>query len=416
MDGGAAVNPAPDPAIRPAGSDASSASTVRSLLAAVRRRLWRDRFIHATRNALWAWAALLAAAAALHLALGQPGLATALAVAVVAWLVALAWAALRRPTRAESALFADRCLGGQSAYSTWLEAGVADTGGPHSPALQRLVQWTAAATPASRAALAALHTPSRLARPLAAAGICTAVAALVTALPGAGRSPTADAEREARNGARPAEALSIDDGALARELEAELATSADSSVGPHDPARGSMRREDGTNAAPVAAEAGGSSAAAPLSARDELLQSAPEVSGIAARDGRSPAGTPQVEPADDGVGRDSAARAPGSGREAGTTRDDKAATDGSPVLAGALTVQRRDTIRPSDEAARQADMAQAGIYAGEAVMAGGGLLAAPTAAAARPPAARREAALSPAEAAYVAAWAEAVTAARTALP
>jgi len=416
MDGGAAVNPAPDPAIRPAGSDASSASTMRSLLAAVRRRLWRDRFIHATRNALWAWAALLAAAAALHLALGQPGLATALAVAVVAWLVALAWAALRRPTRAESALFADRCLGGQSAYSTWLEAGMADTGGPHSPALRRLTQWTTAAVPTSRAALAALRTPSRLARPLAAAGICTAVAALVTALPGAGRSPTADAEREARNGARPAEALSIDDDALARELEAELATSADSSVGPHDPARGSMHSDDVTDAAPLAAEAGESSAAAPLSARDEVLQSAAEVSGIAARDGRSPAGTPQVEPADDGVGRASAARAPGSGREAGTTRDDLAATDGSPVLAGALTVQRRDTIRPGDEAARQADMAQAGIYAGEATMAGGGLLAAPTAAAARPPAARREAVLSPAEAAYVAAWAEAVTAARTALP
>jgi hypothetical protein len=61
-------------------------------------------------------------------------------------------------------------------------------------------------------------------------------------------------------------------------------------------------------------------------------------------------------------------------------------------------------------------MAQAGIYAGEAAMAGGGPVAAPTAAAARPPAARREAALSPAEAAYVAAWAEAVTAARTARP
>lgn len=415
MDGGAAVNSAPDPAIRPAGSDASSASTVRSLLAAVRRRLWRDRFIHATRNALWAWAALLAAAAALHLALGQPGLATALAVAVVAWLVALAWAALRRPTREESALFADRCLGGQSAYSTWFEAGMDGPGVPHSPALQRLVQWTAAATPASRAALAALRAPSRFARPLATAGICTAVAALVTALPDSGRSPLPQAAREARDGARPAEALSIDDDALARELEAELATSADSSVGPHDPARGSMHSDDVTNAAPLTAEAGESSAAAPLSARDEVLQSAAEISGIAARIGRSPAGTPQVEPADDGVGRASAARAPGSGREAGTTRDDLAATDGSPVLAGALTVQRRDTIRPGDEAARQADMAQAGIYAGEAAMAGGGLLAAPTAAAARPPAARREAALSPAEAAYVAAWAEAVTAARTAL-
>jgi hypothetical protein len=134
--------------------------------------------------------------------------------------------------------------------------------------------------------------------------------------------------------------------------------------------------------------------------------------GVAARDGGSAAGTPQGESADDDIGRASAARAPGSGREAGTTRDDLAGTEGSPVLSGALTVQRRDMIRPGDEAARQADMAQAGIYAGETPMASGGSVAAPTAAAARPPAARRETALSPAEAAYVAAWAEAVSAAR----
>ena len=385
---------------------------MRSLLAAVRRRLWRDRFIHATRNALWIWAALLTAAAALHLALGQPGLARALAVAVVAWLVALAWAALRQPTPAESALFADRFLGGESAYSTWLESGVADAGVLHPPALQRLAQWTAAAAPTSRAALAALHTPSRLARPLAAAGICTAVAALVTALPDSGRSPSAEAAREARERARPAEVLSIDDDALARELEAELAMSADSSVGPRDPAHGSMRREGGTDAAASASQPGESNAAAALSTRNEMSRSPGDETGVAARDGGSSAGPQQAEPADDGVGSASAARAQGSGREAGTTRDDLAGTEGSPVLSGALTVQRRDMIRPGDEAARQADMAQAGIYSGEAAIASGGPVSAPTAAAARPPAARRETALSPAEAAYVAAWAEAVSAAR----
>jgi hypothetical protein len=385
--------------------------TVRSLLAAVRRRLWRDRFIDATRHALWAWAALLTAATALHLALGQPGLAMALAVACVAWLVALAWAALRRPTLDESGVFADRFLGGESAYSTWLEAGVAVAGVRQTPALLRLAQWTDTAAPTSRAALAALHTPSRLAGPLAAAGICTAVAALVMALPDVARNPTAQTEREARDGAKPAEALSIDDDALARELEAELATSADSSVGPNDPARGSMRRDDRTDPTAQAAE---SSLAAPLSTRDEVMQSTVEASGMAARDGGAPAGTPQGQPADDGVGRASVARTPGSGREAGTTRDDLSATEGSPILPGALAVQRRDIIRPGDEAARQADMAQAGIYAGETARASGVPAAAPTVAAARPPAARRETALSPAEAAYVAAWGEAMNAARAA--
>ena len=413
MDGWVVVNATPGTAVRPAGSDASNASTVRSLLAAVRGRLWRDRFIHATRNALWAWAVLLTAATALHLALGHPALAMALAVVVVAWIFALAWASLRRPTLAESALFADRFLGGESAYSTWLEAGVADAGDRHSPALQRLSQWTDTAVPTSRAALAALHTPSRLGRPLAAAGICTAVAALVMALPDAGRSPVPQA---ARDGASPTEALSINDDALSRELEAELATPADSSVGPHDPARGSMRGDGGTDAAASASHPAESSAAVPPSTRDEVMQSTADASRVAARDGGTPVGTPQAEPADDGVGRASAARTPGSGREAGTTRDDLAATDGSPVLPGALAVQRRDMIRPSDEAARQADMAQAGIYAGEVTTASGGPVAAPTVAAARPPAARRETALSPAETAYVAAWVEAVSAARAARP
>ena len=56
-------------------------------------------------------------------------------------------------------------------------------------------------------------------------------------------------------------------------------------------------------------------------------------------------------------------------------------------------------------------MTQAGIYDGEAAAASGDSIAAPAAAAARPPAARREAALSPAETAYVTAWAEVARAA-----
>ena len=178
--------------------------------------------------------------------------------------------------------------------------------------------------------------------------------------------PDCDAARKARDGARPAEALSIDDDALARELEAELATSADSVRWPPDPARGSMRREDGTDAATSAAaawrvERGGSRS--PRGTK-EPRRPVKRAGWRRAPMDRRPAADADV-PADDGVGRASAARAPGSGREAGTTRDDLAATEGSPVLPGALTVQRRDMIRPGDEAARQADMAQAGIYAGE---------------------------------------------------
>lgn len=411
-----ATKPVTRPSAGPATDDAIDVSAVSSLLDAVRRRLWRDRFIEATHVSLWAWAAILAAAAALHLAVGQPGFATALAVGAGAWLVALAWAALRRPTRAGSALFADRVLGGESAYSTWLETGDADGGVQHSAARQRLAQWTAAAVPSSRAALAAFRTPTRLTRPLAAAGICTVVAALVTALPVAERGAPGKAERDARDGPRPAEALSVDDDSLARELAAELAASAGStvgsSVGPGDPGRGSMRREDRTEGATSVAEVADPSAARSPPAREGERPATSGETAVAGPPDESSAGLPDADFPADGSERATAARAAGNGREAGSSRDELAATEGSPVLPGALNVQRRDMTRPGDETARQADMAQAGIYDGDTEAANGARVALPAVAAARAPAAQREAALSPVEAAYVAAWAEAASAAR----
>jgi hypothetical protein len=77
-----------------------------------------------------------------------------------------------------------------------------------------------------------------------------------------------------------------------------------------------------------------------------------------------------------------------------------------------LAVQRRDVIRPDEDSSRQADMGQAGIYEGE-TSASGMADAWPEPAAARPPAARREIALTPAEAAFAAAWAETARSMRT---
>ena len=102
----------------PPTGDTDESTGVRALLGAVRRRLWLERLVAALRLALWSWAAILAIAAALHLASGRPGLAVAVVVATVAGLAALGWAALQRPGEAESALYADRRLGGESAYST----------------------------------------------------------------------------------------------------------------------------------------------------------------------------------------------------------------------------------------------------------------------------------------------------------
>lgn len=387
----------------------NGASAVRSLLGAVRRRLWLERFATALRAALWSWAAILAITAALHLALGRPGLAAAFIAAAAVGLAALGWAALRRPGDADAALYADRRLGGESAYSTWLEAHVASGGTPDTPALRRLAQWTAASAPRSRSALEALHLPLRLSRPLAAAAICTLVAALVTALPAADTHRDAEPARQAREPSPPTEPLSLDDDALARELAAELSTHLDSPVGSGDPGRGSMQRtRDGEGTASAAA-AGESNAAEAMVSRDDAQRAAAAEATVAAS-GVEPAGGSPA-PADQ-AGETATARAPGSGREAGTSRDESAGLAGSRALQGTLAVQRRDVVRPGEDSTRQADMGQAGFYDGES-SASGAVGAWPRAAAARPPAARREIALTPAEEAFATAWAETARSMRT---
>ncbi len=389
------------------GTDGST--SVRSLLAAVRRRLWRERFVAALRVALWSWAAILASTAALHLAVSWPGLGVAVAIAGAAGLAALGWAALRRPSEAESALYADRRLGGESAYSTWLEARDLADDARNTPALWRLAQWTAAAARRSQGALEALHAPLRLARPFVAATICTVVAALVTALPAADRSTDTERARQAREPSQPREPLSLDDDGLARELAAELSTPLDSPVGSEDPGRGSMQRTRDDEGATSAASAGESNAVQAAAPRDDAPRATAREASLAAAGVEATAGLP---PAADDAGEDATARAPGSGREAGTSRDQLAAAAGSRALPGELAVQRRDVIGPGEDSARQADMGQAGIYDRE-TSASRAAVALPEAAAARPPAARREIALTPAEAAFARAWAETARATRT---
>jgi len=387
----------------------SGSSAVRSLLAAVRRRLWRERLVAAARAALWSWAAILAVASALHLAVGRPGLAVAFAVAAAAGLAALGRAALRRPGESESALYADRCLGGESAYSTWLETHAGADEAKDTPALQRLAQWAAVAAPRSRSALEALHEPLRLGQPLAAAAICTVVATLVTSLPAADRSAGTGVSQPAREPSQPAEPLSLEDDALARELAAELSAPPDSPVGRGDPGRGSMQRTRDGEGATSAASAVESSAARAQVRHDGALPATAAEASSAASGVEATAGLP---PAADEAGEDATARVPGSGREAGTSRDEATAAAGSRALQGALAVQRREVIRPGEDSARQADMGQAGIYDRE-TSAIGAAVALPEAAAARAPAARREVALTPAEAAFARAWAEAARSTRT---
>ncbi len=360
--------------------DSDGSTGVRLLLAAVRRRLWLERFLAALRAALWSWAAILAIAAALHLASGSPGLAAACIVATVGVLAALGRAAMQRPGEAESALYADRRLGGESAYSTWLEARSGASLVGDTPALRRLAQWTAAAAPRSRSALEAMRLPLKLARPLAAAAICT---------------------RQVREPSQPAEPLSLDDDALALDLAAELSTTRDTPDGSGDAGRGSMRRtRDGEGATSAAAGQDAAQTAAP---RDDARRATDAEASVAATDVEAASGPPRAA---DEADADATASARGSGREAGTSRDERAAATGSRALQGALAVQRRDVIPPGDDSSRQADMGQAGFYGEDAASNGGAAAPLFEAAAARPPIARHAIALTPAEASFARTWAE----------
>jgi hypothetical protein len=366
---------------------------VQSMLAAVGRRLWRRRFARAARTALWAWAAILAVAAALHLAAGRPGFLTAVALGAAAWVAAVAWAAMQRPTRSESALYADRFLGGASAYATLLEAGTAIGSRNDTPALRWLAQWAAATAPASRQALEARHDPLRLARPLATAGICTAVAAVVMSLPVAPSGTTDRLATVTAGEAGPAEPLSLGEPGLAETLAAELATQ----IPPEDAGHGSMVPADGSA---VGAGPDGAARSEALTETDAAGARGAVTPGSGAA---GPGEALDVESADGRPGRPGLAPAPGTGREAGASRDDAAAGEGSRALQGSMTVVRRE-LNGMDETDRRADMEQAGTYLDDAAAAGMTPPAVASVAPARPPAARREARLSPVEAAYVDAW------------
>ena len=348
--------------------DASAA--IESLIGDVRRALWLEQLKRAARAALWAWALIMALAAILHALTGHPGLAIALTIGGIACGVALAAATARRPDVAAAALHADRRLGGQSAYSTWLEARVTEAARLGTPAGQRLLEWTAAAVPSSRLVLGRQRSPWQLLRPAAAAAICTAMAIAVTTL-GSSR-PTASSASDGQPSRRSvtADTAKLDEAALAETLATELSTP-DGRVDTAKGGRDQERSNDG----------GGSASPSP--------------------------GDPQALAAEDAKNlrreADGVTAAPGSGREAGSTRDDSAPRAGSRAAPGPMLVHRRDVSGSADDGEQLADDERVASYVDEP-----GVGARPgatiRAAAARPPAARREARLSPAETAYVASW------------
>ena len=114
------------------------AALPQTLIEAVRRRLWLGQFLAAARLALWGTAGLMLLTAAVHLA-GWPLSPDLMFLALAfVWSVMAARAAWQRPVDAACALWADRHLGGASAYTTLLELDSPGPGTPPSHAIRHL--------------------------------------------------------------------------------------------------------------------------------------------------------------------------------------------------------------------------------------------------------------------------------------
>lgn len=367
-----------------------AAPSILALLAAVRRRLWCGQFVAAVRSAAWASAGWLLLAVAVQLTAGRVPPGTVAWPLAALWACAAVWALWRRPANPACALWADRHLGGASAFTTWLELRNGMPGSASVPALRSLEAWATAQVPRSLQRLAERRDAPDLARPLGALGVCAVLAGAVLALPSLAPVPPspATAAAAADAGDRPS-ALAQDPAA------ADLASEIASALRPQDPADSTGRLEGG----PAQAAGSGRSddGAVPPAGPSDPAPPAERSAAEARPDGRSV----------DAPAPAHATQAPGTGagRDAGDGRDERADVGVSRAPRSALAVQRWSggVLRPSPE--RQADLHQPGTYDEQDSMRAGavpGSAFAPPAA--TPPPAQPATRMTPSEANYVQAW------------
>jgi len=364
-------------------------STVQSLQNAVRHRLWRGQFVAAARLALWGSAGLLLLAVAVHLAARPVRVATVLAAIVALWTAAMAWATVRRPPDSACALWADRHLGGASAFSTLLELREAKAV-PDARAMRWLEHWAQTRVPDGLRLLGARHEPARLARPLLSALVCTAFATLVLTLSDTvSVAPPKVAAATPSGVAGPPIPTAIPP--VANEVVSELA----SALRTAESRRASERRDD--SRAPAAG----------ADRRDVGTNSRIAQPEAAPPGGRTTPGGPQ--PGAMGIAAPAAGAMPASvaglGRDAGDSSDDRADAGASPVPRGTIQVQRRESSERRPSLDRQADPGQLAAFDADRLMnRTASEREEPTLAAATPPPATDVTLLTPTRAAYVQAW------------
>ena len=329
-------------------------------------------------------------AAAVHLAALPMRVDAVLWLVGIEWAALLAWAAWRRPSDGDCALCIDRHLGGASAFTTLLDPGPDRQTAAHAQALRWLERWVAAQVPGVVRSLE--QRPSvRVARPLTAWGVCTALALLVLSVPDV--KPTvarrASAGQALASGDSSTPSIEVPVAAqLASEIASALRSTESTSIAERPPAGGTPTadpaRRGVDNASPTAAL---STATLPADASPSQAnpRSLVAVDGASAAQGR-PAGTV-------------------SGHDAGDSPDTRAEVGVSRAVAGTIAQPRSASTSRVAGAERQIDMEQAASFDDGASARGGASSGAVVEVpAASPPRAAASMRLSVVETGYVEAW------------
>lgn len=375
-----------------------SGPTIPTLLGAVGRHLWRRQVLAVVRTALWASAGLMLVGAAVHLAV------LPLPASAVAWTMGWLWAAAlvravaRPPRDTVCALWADRHLGGASAFSTWLELRAGQPGNSDQATHVRLETWAAAQVPAALQRLADQAVPARLARPLVSLAVCGALAALVMAL--SDPAPLREPHSAAASAAADPQASAMSAAATsplpppANDLRNTLQAAAAGGM----PARRAGGQAPAAGSDPAADDAAAPTAGAPARA----------AAGLPA-DRQTPANAAADESARTGA---TAATGPGSGRRAGDMHDGRTDPGSSPVPPPTIAAQRPTAGAGPSAGERRADPDRSATYRDDPSTRAVARRAGPAVAAAVPPPARAEVRLSAAETRYVHSWLMATAAQR----
>lgn len=365
---------------------------VLALIHLVRRRLWIGECMAAARRAGWISAALMGLIVAVHLVVHAVAVEAVPIMLVAVWVAHAMWVAARRPSDRACALWADRFLGGSSAYTTLFDLRTSAEVAESSPAFSWLRRWAVQAVPDAMRRLAERREPDRLGKPIAAMLVCAALAAGVLALPGGEpglpHQAAAASVAMAAVDAPPLLAETPPSSQRVRDIGAALRGA------PPLPAN---EQRAGSGAARSAAAAGSD-------ARLGHAQGSPAVQAAAAKpqDGHPAPTVPSDAVAPAATGR---AAGSGSGREAGTSRDERADVGVSRVAPAGRTVPRSTMPARSLPTELRADDTQAASYDdGRSPLALAPAGASPDPAAATPPPATQSLGLTPSEASYVQAW------------